>query len=499
MAFLIGGANSLTAGYEIDNSLRVNDDLHHLSLIFDSSETSANQKKFTASYWVKLGNAAQFSTTTRRWIITSTDAATSTDSIGYGYPAAAKFYYKQGAGNKAFSTTAVYRDPSAWYNVVVAVDTTDGTADDRVKMWVNGISQTLIQSNGALAENSETNFGNAGDDITATSADSGNFIHNINSYYNSTGTQTNFDGYLADINFHSGVVGTYLNFGEFNDNGVWIPKEPTLAYNAYSYRLEFKQTGTGADASGIGADTSGSTNHFAIGQGSGTAAIDVTTDTPTNNFCTLNPLANALTNPVTVSEANVKAVGDSDTWEMISSTMGASKGKWYWEAKLTALGSYAHIGVTDDFDIVSGGLESYFGHTGSGIAFGKGQDATIYHTGISDTSYGTTHAAGNIISVALDLDNNFIYFAKNGTYQDYSSATGDPTSGASGTGGFAITANTLYIPAVALQQATWEVNYGNPSFAISSSNADADGYGNFEYAVPSGYFSWCTKNLAEYG
>ena len=685
MTFLIGGANSLTGGYEVDNSLRFNiADSTTLQQTYASTGTGA-ARTFTVSTWIKkcAGDAyligAQADSNNRTVM-----AVFSTVSGG-----GVAFENKISGTSSYTASVATFRDPAAWYHVVWAVDTTQGTDSNRVKIYINGEQLTDLRTgtgNAYPAENTVTNL-----------------FHDSNATYIGSRSGGNYyDGYMAELNIVDGLQLAPSNFGETNDNGVWVPKTPDVSeYGTNGGFYEFKQgTNVLGDATGrhlitptngatyntsikkfgssslyldntnnylnitqnladfgfgsagsnswtvefwayyLGNSSSGSDmivdfdtptlrvnyrpadpqfkvnvggteyafgnnspsladdtwTHIAVVNESGTLKIykdgtvdstthdvsgktvaspsygyigyfdadtfdghidelrisdiarytgnfsvqtsrftsdsntklllhmdddksfgadssgknnhftpynlnllDSTTDTPTNNFCTLNPLANALTNPVTVSEGNLKAVGDSDTWEMISSTMGASKGKWYWEAKLTALGSYAHIGVTDDFDIVSGGLESYFGHTGSGIAFGKGQDATIYHTGISDTSYGTTHAAGNIISVALDLDNNFIYFAKNGTYQDYSSATGDPTSGASGTGGFAITANTLYLPAVALQQATWEVNYGNPSFAISSSNADADGYGNFEYAVPSGYFSWCTKNLAKYG
>ena len=496
MAFLVGGANSASGAYEIDNSLRVNGDLHHLSLIFDSAETSANQKKFTFSCWIKLGNSPQMATTVKKAILESTDAASSTDSIGYGHPAAAKFFYYQGAGNKKFSTTAVYRDPSAWYNLVIAVDTTDGTANDRVKMWVNGISQTLIQSNGALVEDSETNFGNAGDDITATSPDSGNFIHNVNTYYNSYENDRNIDGYFADLNFHSGVVGTHLNFGEFNDNGVWIPKAPTLAYNAYSYRLEFKQTGTSANASGIGADTSGSTNHFAIGQGSGTAALDVTTDTPTNNFATMNSIASI----ATLSEGNCKAVTTGGERMAGASTIGMANGKWYMEYKITDINSInVIVGVDNDAGLSFSDFRDNDDFWNAANTYAYQSSGTKRSTGV-DASYGNSYTTGDIIGIALDMDNRKLYFSKNGTFQN----SGDPTTGATGTGSaFDLTAGYTYFFQAADQDSssgfTVEANFGNPSFSISSGNADANGYGNFEYAPPSGYYALCTKNLAEFG
>ncbi len=477
---LILPARTLDSSYEIDNSFAWRtSNSGVLSKTYSGTGTGA-ARKFTVSAWIKTngGDAYLFAA--------QADSNNRTVMALFSTVAAGGIAFENKiSGTSSYTVSkGTCRDPAAWYHAVYAIDTTQGTDSNRVKIYLNGVQQTDLR----------TGTGNAypAQDVVT------NFFHSSNATFMGSRSGGNFfDGYMAEVNIVDGLQLAASNFGETNDNGVWIPKSPDVSeYGTNGGYYQFKETGTGTDSSGMGADTSGKGNHFAT---SNISAINIVTDTPSNNFCTLNPLANALTNPITVSEGNLKAVGDSSSWEMISSTMGASKGKWYWEAKLTALTSAAHIGITDDFDIASGGLESYFGHQGSGIAFGKGQDASIYYTGIADATYGTTHAAGDIISVALDLDNNFIYFAKNGTYQDYSSATGNPTSGSSGTGGFPITANTLYIPAVASNQSTWEVNYGNPTFAISSGNSDGAGFGNFEYAVPSGYFSWCTKNLAEYG
>ena len=485
MVFLTGGANTLSAGYDINNSLRFNpgdeDDLSR------TPSSAGNSKTFTISFWAKICADYGVDTSTNNFV-TGRDGSGMTcgvQQISGGYIQC--WNYDSGY-DMQLVTSAAYRDVSAWYHIVFAVDTTQAVAANRAKLYVNGSQVTAFSTETYPDQNLDTKWNEA-------------VPHYIGS---KDGTRDYFDGYLADLYTIDGTAYDADDFGETDeDSGIWKPKEADVTFGTNGgVFLEFKQSGTGTDASGMGADTSGNTNHMAVNN---LAAPSQTTDTPTNNFCTLNPFANALTNPITLAEGNLKATGDSDSWEQVSSTLGSQNGKWYWEAKLSELEGddagedYAQIGILNDFAVSSGALESYFGHAGSGIAYGKGQDATIYRTGGASTSYGTTQTDDDIISVALDLTNNFIYFAKNGTWMDYSSATGDPTSGATGTGGFAITASKLYLPGVACYNSTWEMNFGNPPYAISSGNADADGYGNFEYAVPSGYYALCTKNLAEYG
>ena len=461
MAFTEIGANTLDTGYDIENSCRFNTgDSPALSYSISSTASS-----WTVSFWLKSSNKHNDNT----MYPFSFGNASNDDATGISFSSSGLAYYNEASATATLvrDTSVLLRDPSAWYHVVCKND--GGT----ITTYLNGVQQAS-GSGGTSA-------------LDGTVVYIGRFASTSPMY---------LDAYISEFYFIDGTAYSASTFGETNDNGVWIPIKASPTFGSDGFFCEFKQTGTSANSSGIGADTSGNDNHLTV---TNLAATDVTTDTPTNNFATLNPLANALTNPITLSEGNLKAVGDSSSWEMISSSFGSQNGKWYWEVKLTALSSYAQIGITNAYAISSGALESYFGHAGSGVAFGKGQDATIYYTGVNSASYGTTYSAGDIASVALDLDNNFIYFAKDGTWMDYSSATGDPTSGSSGTGGYAITANELYIPAVACNQATWEVNFGNPSFSISSGNADANGYGNFEYAPPSGYYALCTKNLGEYG
>ena len=491
VAFILP-ANSATGGYEIDNSLRFNDGDSPSMTIASLGSSSSNAKKWTVSFWAKLssglgGNRCVFSAgeaSGGEYVqINFTDddelQLYSSNSLGAADDTATNI-----------KTNAKYRDVSAWYNVVWAIDFTDGTAGDRIKLYVNGSRVTSFASSSNIPAQDTDN-----DRVGANNID-----HFIGKFVNSSSQYV--DAYLSDFYFIDGDAKAASDFGETNDNGVWIPIKYTGSFGNNGFKLEFQETGTSQNSSGIGADTSGNDNHFAV---SNLAAIDVTTDTPTNNFCTLNPLdAGGLT---TFSEGNCKLTyggtsGQGDQ-QKCGATMGAANGKWYWEMKSTsgvpmlgvmAMGHTFRMRDDDGFDEAeSNGQNSMYANNGT------------IHTGqTNSSSWGDSYTDDDIIGVALDMDNQYVYFSKNGTFQD----SGDPTSGSSGTGA------SDYRPSAFNGDSSWgpffqnagsstasvcEVNFGNPPHAISSGNADANGYGNFEYAVPSGYFALCTKNLAEYG
>ena len=246
----------------------------------------------------------------------------------------------------------------------------------------------------------------------------------------------------------------------------------------------------------LGADVSGQGNHFLTD--SGFTSQSQTTDTCTNNFSTMNILDNYYFSG-TFSQGNLKIVSDAGVEGYATNTMPVSTGKWYWEMKITSSGSNRdQIGIADkvidntDFSPISGNnrYEGYYGYTGN-----------HYSPDTGNVSYGASFTTGDIVGVALDLDNHKLYFHKNGTYQN----SGVPTSGSTGTGAIAVATDPhdgVYYTTLANihnTASTFEANFGNPTFSISSGNSDANGYGNFEYAVPSGYFAICTKNLAEFG
>jgi len=483
MVFPVIGGDGKPTGYEIDNSLRFNDgDSPELSKTLG---TATNRKKFTISLWFKrtILGVAQY------LIAAGTNNASDIDEIRIHSGNYVNFAGYDGSTTYKIRSAALLRDTSAWYHLVVNFDSTQGTDTNRLKMYINGEQVTsFTDSNTYPDQNFEPVFNE-------------NTPHNIGRNLN--GSSYN-DGYMSDFNFIDGQALDASYFGETNDNGVWIPKKYDGTYGNNGFFLEFKQTGTSANSSGIGADTSGNDHHFSV---TNLAAIDVTTDTPTNNFCTLNPLINS-NGTYTLSEGNTKFIGDgSNGWNTTIATMGFSKGKWYWEQKFTQItggASFAGL-VKDDVDHsdndISGQDDNegvlYYANAGK-YMFGNG--GTYESDG---EAFGDSFDDGDIISVAADLDNNKMYFAKNGTYQ----GSGNPSTGTNGLpiseGSYGLVAGsfTFVFPYAGAFYANdgCEWNFGNSSFSISSGNADANGYGNFEYAVPSGYYALCTKNLAEYG
>ena len=453
------GANSVSGGgYEIDNSLRFNDnDSPRLEF---TPASAGDRKTYTLSVWFKL---TVFTTAHEKVIFGADDGTGGNNNFDYfsvGSNFTIKMYGYTGSENQSITSTQFLRDPSAWYHFVAAVDTTQGTASNRVKFYLNGSQITDFSTANYPSLNYQGKINN-------------NNVHKISSYPDRT--DKNFDGYMAETHFIDGQALTPSDFGEFNDNGVWIPKAYTGSYGTNGFYLEFKETGTGTDASGMGADTSGNDNHWAV---TNLAATDVTTDTPTNNFATMNPLYLRTSGAPVFSEGNTFS-DQSAANTLQFSTILVTQGKWYMEVKVVAVGGLAAVGISDPSIYDNGNPDTKI------ISYrSNGQKKNLG----TDSSYGNTFTTGDIIGIAFNADDGEIFFYKNGTAENSGTAafTGIDTSGG-------------YVIGSIGYNGEASNNYGNPSYTISSGNADANGYGNFEYAVPSGYYSLCTKNLAEFG
>ena len=443
--------------------------------------SAGNQQIWTLSAWIKkskTGTANQNlfsqtgggSTSQRMYVLFSDDLLIVSQ-------------YNGSSSDFNYTTNALFRDPSAWYHLVVSVDTTQATDSNRVKIYMNGEQITSFSSTTHPSQN-------------------------LNTYVNTTqvigiGHDTKvasrfFDGYMAEMHLTDGTAYAVSTFGATNSDGVWIPKKYSGTYGTNGFFMEFKQTGTSQNASGIGADTSGQGNHLAV---TNLAATDVTTDTCTNNFATINSLANYF-NPATLSEGNTRVDFDNGTSTVYNiSTIGVSSGKWYCEIKAVTIPDYAEIGIASRPCIAGGNSDKLtvnqynYGYTAN--------NGNVKSNSSGGSSYGNTYDDGDIIGIALDLDNNKLYFSKNGTFQN----SGDPTSGSTGTGAVSIqapsgTIDGVYYFAVGDNRnghdTRMDCNFGNPAYANSSGNTDGK-YGNFEYAPPSGYYALCTKRLAEFG
>jgi hypothetical protein len=462
---LIIPANTLASGgYEVDNSCRFDGSSSSLNL---APSSGGSVQKFTFSCWFKrcifgtsheiFSHVAVNNNTDFR-IFISTDSLriinqnNTSDTINY-------------------VTNRLFRDPSAWYHIVIAIDTTDSTAGDRVKVYVNGIRETSFSSSTApsVNENLQINGG-------------ANTMNFIGQRYTGSGSIF-FNGYMAEVVYVNGTANAVTDFGEFDeDSGIWKPIDVSgLTFGTNGFYLDFE------DSAALGDDVSGNGNDFTVNN---LTAIDQSTDTCTNNYCTLNPLDP--TADITLSEGNLKGVyGTSGTRDIQGSTFGVSSGKWYWEIKIGGAESpnNAVVGVTQlstDNEIVLGGAtDNSWGY--------RGYDGEVFHNNSSVASYATFDGT-SIIGIYLDLDNHKLYLSKDGALQ---SATG-------------ISLDTAqdYFPAISDAGSTatpsCEMNFGSPSFSISSGNTDANGYGNFEYSATitgdgasKNFLALNTKNLSE--
>ena len=477
---IVGGTQS--TGYDIENSVRFNDD-DSAALSITPSSASTSRTKWTWSGWIKRGEVPTDENNDYSRIFNV--KADGNNYIISGFLYSSGFNVTAREGNTEvlkFEPSRKFRDHSAWYHIVMAYDSTQGTARNRFRVYFNGEEDTT-----ALATTPDQNT-----ELVVLE----DVIHNIGR--DNHGTAYYYDGYMADVYLIDGTQYAASDFGETNDNGVWIPKEFTGNFGTNGFKLEFKQTGTSQNSSGIGADTSGNDNHLAV---TNLAATDVTTDTPTNNFCTLNPL-NSSAN-VALSEGNTKHTNSGANDQASAATMGFANGKWYWEVKCV---DKAEVGINLNSDILQLSNDSTVGSNDANIKAtalvtnSAGGSNDLRHNGGNESITSVSVADNDIISIAVDADNGKIWFAKNGTYFN----SGDPAAGSNEAKDFsgAYTSGNFITPIGLVATGDgdiYEINFGNAPFSISSGNSDANGYGNFEYAVPSGFYSLCTKNLAEYG
>jgi len=469
---LILGTNSIKdTGYNVANSLRFNDGSS--DYLNRTLSGSGNTKKFTISFWQKLGTG--FSAD-RAVISGGADANNYLIVRNSSSQTIQILETVSGSDHTNLVTNRLFRDVSAWYHIVVAIDTTQGTDTNRVKLYVNGTQETSFSTATYPGQNDDLQFNNNTAHAIGRRQPQGNIY---------------MDGYLAEFVFVDNQQLDPTSFGEFDeDSGIWKPIDVSgLTFGTNGFYLEFKGSGTSANSSGLGADTSGNDLHFTVNN---LTAIDQSTDTCTNNFATLNLLDNFYGSG-TFAEGNLKVTTPSSGSAFNTGTIGVSSGKWFWEVKYVSDSdsgaNYSRIGITGRVATAS---NDALGNSNS-MQYASIDGAKGYNGG--SNSYGSAYAPGDIIGVALDLDSGTqtITFYKNGSSQgaiDLALINGGTPTG-------------FWFPAVHYDDGSnsgvFEINFGSPSFAISSGNTDGEGFGNFEFAVPSGYFALCTKNLAEYG
>ena len=472
--FLYPGAKFIPA-YEVANSLRLNDgDTPYLNKTYGSA---GSRRTMTFSFWIKRSNLGA-----NQYPMSIYDSGTGYQAdMRFASTDALRMYATDTSGTPRLHlvTNRLFRDVSAWYHIVWQVDTTQATDSNRVKLYVNGVQETSFSTETYPPQNTDLRWNGA-------SGSTGGVTQ-----VGAIGGTSPVDGYMTEVVFIDGTAYDQTSFGEFDENSptVWKPKDVSgLTFGTNGFYLDFE------NSSALGNDVSGNDNDFTANN---LAATDQSTDTCTNNFCTLNPLDRSTlsSDGTTFAEGNLKTTDGSSNYLVATGTMAVTQGKWYFEVKIDATASHTASGVKivdlDGWDRTDGSANGSYGWL-----YAANGDK---RNGGSSSSYGDAFSANDIIGVAIDMDNKAVYFSRNGTFQ----ASGDPTSGASKTNA-AFTNLTGTITAQVYdgssgQAHEFSMNFGSPPYSISSGNSDANGYGNFEYSVPSGYYSINSKNLAEFG
>jgi hypothetical protein len=449
--------NTTGGGYEIEQSLRFNSaDSAYLNR---TPGSAGNRKTWTWSGWVKrcaFGSvdnclfSAYGNGTQSAGIYFSND--TQNDSLEV------RFGPYSGGWQGYLVTAQVFRDPSAWYHIVFVADTTQSTASDRLKLYINGSQVTTFNSSAYPSQNAD-GFLNQAQEHQIGRLQGSTYYHN---------------GYLAEINFIDGTALDPSSFGEFDNNGVWRPIAYTGSHGTNGFYLTFDPSAT----NGIGHDHSGNGNNFSpTGFTTSGTGTDVMSDTPTTNYATINPLGS---NASSYSEGNLKFVGDTGNTSARGAicTQAVSSGKWYWEVTIDAVSGSSIVGVVKDAGLSSTSntiIDLYYLNGAYSYAAGSGNKIEGFGSSVTSSSYGNTYTTNDIIGVALDLDNGAIYFAKNGTWQN----SGDPTSGSSKTGAaFTSFSGGYAAMSCGAQNHTATFNFGQREFAYPPGTASATDYFN---------------------
>jgi hypothetical protein len=441
------------SGYNLTNSLRFRSSASaYLSRTFSASGTTD-----TWSFWVKRGTLSS-----NQYIFGWTNSSTA--SLQLNFDAGDTFSFVNVSGGlltAQLTTTQVFRDPSAWYHIVMVIDTTQATAANRLKLYVNGTQVTSFGTATYPAQNASLAISNsAAWDIGARGATNNIFL----------------DGYLTEFNFIDGQALTPSSFGSTNSiTGVWQPAKYTGTYGTNGFYLNFNSIAlTSGSNTGLGKDNSGNGNYWNTNNISVTSGTtyDAMTDVPTltsatvANYAVMNPLT---AQGITASDGNLNINGNTGSNQRLISTISTgTSGKFYWE--VTATNAFqAVIGVA----IQSSNI--YMEAVGDGNYYYAGNTKINGSAGPTLSSY----TNGDVIGVAFDSTTGKIYFSKNNVWQN----SGVPSAG------------TGYVGIL---------TSGNPWFAGSASQGTSTynhkynfGQQGFLYTPPTGFVALNTYNLPD--
>ena len=396
----VGNFVPFTDNGTISNSVIFNyDEVHILDKTFGSAGTS--RKKYTFSVWCKLGR--KLGSEERRIVFVG--PAGNDDGFRVDDDNTIHIW-QNGVVDSRLYTNRTFEDTSKWYHFVMAVDTTQATAANRIKFYVDGEQITSFSTEVYPSQDYQGHVGN-------------NQEHTIGA---AGGNQEPYDGYMAEFNYVDGTAYGPDTFGVTDTTtGRWVPKSLSgISYGSHGYRLKFQ------DSSALGDDTSGNGNDFSA---SNFASGDYTTDSPTQNFLTMSP---PFSGSIGFDEGNLKVSATaSNNWESAFVGKTVKSGKWYFEVTATTVPSFFIIGITTLTGYVNA-KSTYIGDNAGahGMQFYPGNNDTVYYDG-SNFSYGSGSSLsnGNIIGVAYDADTGAYWLAVNNTYIH----SGNPSTGANPT------------------------------------------------------------------
>jgi len=377
-----------------------------------------------------------------------------------------------------YKPSRLYRDNNAWYHIVIAIDTTQASGN-RLKWYTNGVRETAFDISTEPSQNTNLLYIN---DTTTHAIGRKNVT-----------SDKYMEGTLSHYHFIDGTAYDASAFGEYDANGVWkINTSPSVTYGNNGFFI-LKNGNSVTDQSGNG-------NNFTVAGGT----LTNTEDSPSNVFCTINALDNFYPNS-TITNGNTTIATATSNRSYNTGTLSASSGKWYWEVKAvsnvqSSQGCYIGIASTNPITNGVSGTVQTLGYWPYDYSFVSANGNLLNNN--TQTSYGNSYTDNDIVGVAMDLDNNKLYFSINGVWQN----SGDPTSGATGTGAISIqdpsgTVNGVYSPGLGdfwVNGFTVSFNFGNGYFgttAVASAGTNASGIGIFEYDVPTGYTALSTKGL----
>ena len=434
--------------------------------------TATNRKKWTFSAWIKR------STNSSEAIFSSYSEDTTSWYSRIADNGSGRFDFTEYSGSAYtinLRPNARQRDVNGWYHIVWIYDSAQSTPSDRVKYYINGEQITSWDAS-SFPTTFPTQNKESGINKAQAHAIGKNLVNPDGSYFN---------GYMAHFHFCDGYAYDASAFGETDaTTGIWKPiTEPSVTYGTNGFFLKFENSGS------MGLDSSPNTNNFTVN-----GTLTQTVDTPSNVFATFNPL---IPFGDSYSNGNNTHTTSSNDFRSAYSTLGVSSGKYYAECKMTNVSGGNGFGIANQesgVGLVKTNSNKYLGQDTNDVALFQG--GSLYNNGSTVATYGTI-SANDIVQIALDVDNGYIYWGINGTWQN----SANPVTG---TGGYALSNigsnGTYFIGTSQAQPSVSQINFGNGYFgttAVSSATSDESGLGIFEYTVPSGYYALCTKNINE--